>query len=96
MAITPLGNEYKGLEFDGVSSKTYGVMIYGEGVFNAPERDVEMIKIPGRSGTFALDKGRFENIEVTYPARLIADNTADFAAAISDFRNELCSRRGYV
>ena len=95
MAISPLGNEFKGLTFDGVSSKTYGVQILGKGVFNAPKRDVQMITIPGRSGDYALDKGRFENVEVTYPANLIADNTADFAEAISDFRNQLCGRQGY-
>lgn len=95
MAISPLGSEFKGLTFDGVSSKTYGVQIYGEGVFNAPDRDVEMITIPGRSGAFALDKGRFENIPVTYPAILLADSAEDFADAISDFRNQLCSRKGY-
>lgn len=94
MAITPLTG-FKALQFDGETSTDYGVQILGEGVFNAPKREVQMISIPGRSGTFALDKGRFENIDVKYPAHLIADSTADFAEAISDFRNMLCSRRGY-
>lgn len=85
----------KAFEFDGEISSDYGVQILGEGVFNAPEREVEMISIPGRNGAFALDKGRFENIEVTYPANIIANSTADFAAAVSDLRNMLCSRRGY-
>lgn len=83
------------LYFDNTSSKSYGVYITGEAVFNAPERAVEMISIPGRNGTFALDQGRFENIEITYPAGIFADNEADFAQAISDFRNFLCSKKGY-
>ena len=83
------------LTFDGETSASYGVMILGEGVFNAPEREVEMISIPGRNGSFALDKGRFENIEVTYPAMLVTNSTADFAQGISDFRNMLCSKKGY-
>lgn len=95
MAVTPLTG-FKALRFDGESSTDYGVQILGEGVFNAPEREVEMINIPGRNGSFALDKGRFENVEVKYPANLIANSTTDFAQAISDFRNMLCSRRGYV
>lgn len=94
MAIKALTG-FKALQFDGETSTDYGVQILGEGVFNAPEREVEMISIPGRNGSFALDKGRFENIEVTYPANIIADNAEDFAAAVSDFRNMLCSRRGY-
>ena len=94
MAITPLTG-FKALEFDGETSTDYGVQILGEGVFNAPKREVQMISIPGRNGAYALDKGRFENIDVKYPAHLIADSTADFAEAVSDFRNMLCSRRGY-
>lgn len=95
MAVIPTGAIYKTLNFDGQSSGTYGVYITGDAVFNAPERDVEIIKIPGRNGAFALDNGRFENIEVTYPAGIFAETEADFAAAISDFRNYLCSRKGY-
>ena len=96
MAVAPTGNIFKALSFDNVSSRTYGVYITGEAVYNAPEREVEMISIPGRNGQFALDKGRFENIEVTYPAGIFAQNETDFANAISDFRNFLCSREGYV
>ena len=96
MAVERTGAIYKSLFFDGEDSRDYGVYITGEAVFNAPEREVEMISIPGRNGQLALDKGRFENIEVTYPAGIYADTEADFAEAISNFRNLLCSRRGYV
>lgn len=96
MGVAPTGAIFKGLTFDGESSKDYGIYITGSAVFNAPARDVEMITIPGRNGTFALDHGRFENIEVTYPAGLFGDTEADFAQGISDFRNFLASRQGYV
>lgn len=93
MAVT--GAIFKALTFNGESSRNYGVYITGSAVYNAPNRDVEMITIPGRNGSFPLDHGRFENIEVTYPAGVYADNEADFAEAISDFRNMLCSAKGY-
>lgn len=95
MAVTSTGALFKALTFDNTSSRDYGVYITGQAVYNAPQRDVEMITIPARNGAFALDKGRFENIEVTYPAGIFADNEEDFAQAISDFRNFLCSKRGY-
>ena len=95
MAITQTGAMYKSLLFDNTSSRSYGVYITGEAVYNAPERAVDMISIPGRNGSFALDQGRFENIEVSYPAGIFADNEADFAQAVSDFRNFLCSKKGY-
>lgn len=96
MAVAPTGLIFKTLQFDGQSSGEYGVYITGQAVYNAPARDIEMVSIPGRNGAFALDHGRFENIEVTYPAGIFADNEADFATAVSDFRNYLCSHNGYV
>lgn len=95
MAVNRTGAIFKTFEFDGVSSRDYGVYITGEAVYNAPERAVEMITIPNRNGAFAQDQGRFENIEVTYPAGIFADNEEDFADGISDLRNLLCSKRGY-
>lgn len=95
MAITKTGAMYKSFTFDGEDSRDYGVYISGDGVFNAPERDVEMIEIPGRNGAYALDHGRFRNIEITYPAGLFGDTEADFAQGISALRNALCSRKGY-
>lgn len=92
---TPNNNLYKGLVFDGVDSRDYGIYITGEAVFNSPERDVEMIEIPGRNGAYALDKGRFRNINVSYPAGIFGDTEADFRQSISAFRNALASRKGY-
>ena len=92
---TPNNNLYKGLVFDGVDSRDYGIYITGDAVFNSPERDVEMIEIPGRNGAYALDKGRFGNIEVSYPAGIFGDTEADFRQGISAFRNALASRKGY-
>lgn len=96
MAVAPTGAIFKALTFDGESSRPYGLYITGEGVYNAPEREVEMVTIPGRNGAFALDRGRFENIAVTYPAGIYADTPEEFADAISEARNWLTSKRGYV
>ena len=84
------------LIFGGVNSADYGIYISGEGVFNAPKRDVEMVAIPGRNGEFALDKGRFENIEVTYPAfNFEPGDYESFSKNLADFRNAICALRGY-
>ena len=95
MAVAKTGAIFKSFTFDGASSRDYGVYITGSAVYNAPERDVEMVAIPGRDGTFAMDNGRFENIEVTYPAGMFADDETDFASGISGLRNLLCSKKGY-
>ena len=91
MGIAP----YKTFTFDGKSSADYGVYITGQGVFNAPKRAVEMIEIPNRNGAYALDTGRFENVEVKYKIGIVDDSETDFADRVSAFRNWLCSKVGY-
>lgn len=97
MGVNPLptGGIYKYFSFDGVTSASFGVHLTGTGVFNAPTRAIEMVNIPARNGAFPQDMGYFENIEVTYTASIVADNETDFADAVSDLRNWLCSRKGY-
>ena len=92
MGVAP----YKTFTFDGTSSSAYGVYITGEGVFNAPKRSVEMIEIPGRNGNYALDQGKFDNIEVTYKCGMFDVTESNFATKVSNFRNWICSKVGYV
>ena len=83
---------FNSFTFDGESSLKHGVYITGEAVYNAPERAVEMISIPGRNGAIALDQGRFENIEVTYQAGSFGSSQGEFATIMRAFRNVLASR----
>lgn len=90
-----LSTYYKGFTFDGINSRAYGVYVADVNVFNAPERDVEMISVPGRNGDLTIDHGRFENIEVEYDCFVAGDDESDFNSAIANFRNALASRIGY-
>lgn len=92
MAINDVFNS---LEFDGVNSLSNDVFITGEAVYDAPERDVEMIEIPGRNGDFQLDNGRWKNIEVSYKAGVFGSDQNEFATKIRNYRNLLASRIGY-
>ena len=56
------------LIFAGKSSREFGLYISGSGTFNAPQRDIEAVEIPGRNGTLTIDKKRFLNINISYPA----------------------------
>lgn len=93
MAVT--GAIFNSLIFGGVNSANYGIYITGEAVYNAPERAVEMVTVPGRNGAIAIDQGRWENIEVEYPAGCFGDGDANFADRISAFRNAVLSQIGY-
>ena len=83
------------LTFGGVKTSDYDIYISGEGVFSAPKRDVEAVTIPGRDGDFMHDKGRYENITVTYPAFTHQGTYAQFISNIDAFRNAVASKTGY-
>lgn len=84
--------ETRKLRFD---SEDIGVYIAGDGVYNAPERDYEMVSIPGRNGNLAIDHGRYENITVTYPAFIWANTQEEFREKVAKVRAKLMSKIGY-
>ena len=81
--------------FGGTSSSTYNMFITEAATYNVPERAVEMLEIPGRNGHFAMDLGRFENVEVTYHVVVHKDTNANFQTELSNVRNWLASKKGY-
>jgi len=81
----------KTLWFDGESAAAHGLMISGSGTFDAAERDVEVVSIPGRSGDLIIDNGRYKNIPISYPASI----STDFPGKAEAVRNWLGSRVGY-
>lgn len=86
-----MGVVYEYLTFDGKSSRDFEVWISGSGTFDAPERDVESIEIPGRNGDLHIDNGRFRNIPIKYPAFI----TKDFRHNFDAFKEYMLSQRGY-
>ena len=89
------GAIFNHLTFGGVCSADYGIYITGEGVFNAPERVVEFVDVPGRNGAIALDQGSYSNISVTYPAGAFGLSQKEFREALAEFRNAVLSQKGY-
>lgn len=83
------------LIFGNVDSSDYGIYISGDGVYNAPERAVNFVEVPGRDGAIAIDQGRYSNITVTYPAGVFARDQAEFRDKLSAFRNAILSQKGY-
>ena len=77
---------------DGVDSRDFGVYLSGQGTFGAPSKAYTYHDVPGRNGALIGTEKRFNNIEVTYPAFIYAN----FKQNISDLRNFLLSRDGYV
>lgn len=79
------------LTFAGRASYEFGVLISGEGTYNAPERNVTMQEIAGKNGAVMFDHGNFKNMTVKYPA-FIRENLPDKAR---DFLNYMGSFKTY-
>ena len=84
-------NDY--LVFGGVSSADYGTLIFPKEIDGAPKRDLEKIKIPGRSGSLIIDNGRYEDVRITYSG-IIYDHEK-FDEFITRMRSFILSGSGY-
>lgn len=58
---------------NGENSLSHGVVISSGGVYNTPERDVEALPVPGRSGDLVVDNKRWKNVPLALPATVAYD-----------------------
>jgi phage-related protein len=77
--------------FGNINSKDYNVFISGENIFVSPERDADIVAVPGRDGTLSIDNGRFDNVNIEYPCAIVYDFRKNYDA----FKGALLSQRGY-
>lgn len=80
------------LTFGGIDSRDYGVYISGTGVFDSPEREYEVINVPGRDGDVLGVGSRLANISVTYPCFIYAN----FRENLRNFVSALTAVKGYA
>lgn len=73
------------LWIDGRNLQEMGIVVSGEGTYNAPEYDYTTQSVPGLNGDLILDNGRYKNIAVKYPAGI----TQNFARNAEDARHFL-------
>lgn len=54
--------------FNGKAGKDCNLFVSGEATFDAPEKEVERVSIPGRNGDILISQNRYKNVTVRYPA----------------------------
>jgi len=79
------------LTFDGISSASFAMAVFGKTIHDSPRRSVEKVQVPGRNGALLIDNGCFENISVEYDCVI----TEGFEHCIPMLRGVLCSSAGY-
>jgi len=77
---------------DGTDSRTFGIYISGQGVFDSPAREVSFIQVPGRNGDLIGLSTRLQNGTLTYNESFIFENFKENLAA---FRAYALMKPGY-
>lgn len=82
-------------------SSQCGIYISGRGTFNAPSRDGEFISVPGRNGDVWFDRGKYNNVLITYPAFVAPvdgqyGNYSTMREALAAFHALVRTRKNYV
>lgn len=52
--------------FNGISSKEYDIQVEHPPGYQTPERDCDIIHVPGRNGDIVINKGSYKNVERSY------------------------------
>lgn len=77
--------------YDGKPLKDYKLYCSGDKTFSSPQRDVETVTIPGKSGSYITNVNGYKNRSVQYGCWI----ASDFRNNIAALRNFLSSSTGY-
>ena len=81
--------------FNGIPSTNYGIHVETPPVYATPERDYEVVHIPGRNGDLVIDNGSYKNVTRKYSISVgeLDGNFTTLAAGVSEW---LHSASGYA
>ena len=85
-------NDREYLIINGRNLMDFGVYLFGNIPHVFPERDVEVISVPGRTGDLTIDHGRWKNVRVTYQFVMLGDGDK----RINDLMAFLLTQNGYM
>lgn len=77
--------------FNNINSSQFHLYCSNGGTYDAPERDVTSVSVPGRNGELTIDNGRFANVNVAFPCFV----AKQFAQNAENIRGWLMTPRGY-
>lgn len=80
--------------FNGISSKEYDIQVEHPPGYQTPERDCDIIHVPGRNGDIIIDKHSYKNVERTYEIA-VGSIDKDFVSLVNPISEWLNSGNGY-
>lgn len=82
--------------FNGLSSEDYGIKVWQPPTYTIPERDYEIVHVPGRDGDIVLDKGSYKNTVRSYVVSFGKHDKEDFTLLANGLSEWLHSCSGYA
>lgn len=83
------------ITYNGVASSAYNIIVSKQPNYEFPEKDVEVIHVPGRNGDLVFDKGIYNNVKRTYSI-WAGPEAGDFKTLASKISKWLHSSKGYA
>jgi len=81
--------------FNGVSSADYDIQVENPPGYDTPEKDYEIIHIPGRNGDLAIDDGSYKNVVRQYNIA-VGSTRKHYAMLANSISKWINSTSGYV
>lgn len=82
--------------FNGLSSEDYGIKVWQPPSYTIPERDYEIVHVPGRDGDIVLDKGSYKNTVRSYVVSFGEPDKENFVSLANGLSEWLHSCSGYA
>lgn len=83
------------ITFNNIESDTYGIQVEIPPSYTMPERDYEVIHIPGRSGDIVIDKKSYKNVPRIYRIA-VGSHTESYDTQVQRISEWLHSASGYA
>lgn len=83
------------ITFNGIASSTKGIVVEHFPNYETPERDYDVIHVPGKNGDILIDKGSYKNVTRSYDIA-IGDRSKNFDEIANDISEWLHSASGYA
>ena len=84
------------ITFNGVTSSSLGVEVETFPDYVAPQKDYEVIHIPGRNGDIIIDSGTYQNVSLNYKISVATYNRTSFTTKMNNVVEWLHSSSGYA
>lgn len=81
--------------FNGNSSLDYGIQVEQPPEYQTPEKDYDIIHVPGKNGDVIIDKGSYKNVSRSYGIS-IGSLEADFTTLVNRISEWTHSASGYA